>query len=120
MRSAISPGLASHGEAVEPNRKGTDGVAHHLGVGRGADRTSPAGGVADDRSDVGSVGTARRQETRVVGDEVATDEVTPGQVPSGASEDARPRPVLPAYDGACTANVVDVLVEDPDRPHNAG
>ncbi len=52
----------------------------------------------------------------MVGDEVATDEVTPGQVPSGASEDARPRPVLPAYDGACTANVVDVLVEDPDRP----
>jgi hypothetical protein len=51
----------------------------------------------------------------VVGDVGATDEVTPAQEQPAAPSDA-PSPVLPAYDGACTSNVVDVLVEDPDRP----
>lgn len=51
----------------------------------------------------------------MVGDVGATDEVTPAQDQPAAPLDA-PRPVLPAYDGACTSNVVDVLVEDPDRP----
>ncbi len=51
----------------------------------------------------------------MVGDVGATDEVTPAQDQPAASSDA-PAPVLPAYDGACTCNVVDVLVEDPDRP----
>lgn len=52
----------------------------------------------------------------MVGDEGATDEVTPAQVQPLPPADARPRPVLPAYDGACTSNVVDILIEDPDRP----
>ena len=29
---------------------------------------------------------------------------------------APPAPLLPDYDGACTSNVVDVLIEDPDHP----
>lgn len=51
-----------------------------------------------------------------MGDERVTDQVTPAQVEHVADGGAPPRPVLPAYDGACTTNVVDVLVEDPDRP----
>ena len=38
-------------------------------------------------------------------------------VAGGSAVDASvPRPVLPRYDGACTSNVVPVLVEDPDHP----
>jgi hypothetical protein len=51
----------------------------------------------------------------VVGDESAAAQA--GPTPEGTERAAGPpRPVLPDYEGACTSNVVDVLVEDPDRP----
>jgi hypothetical protein len=46
-----------------------------------------------------------------VGDESAA--VTARPAPERSSGD---QPVLPEYDGACTSNVVNVLVEDPDDP----
>ncbi len=51
-----------------------------------------------------------------MGDDSAADQVTPGQVRAVGPIGASSRPVLPDYDGACISNVVDVLVEDPDRP----
>ncbi len=51
----------------------------------------------------------------MVGDERATDQVTSSAFGHVGGPGARPQPVLPDYDGACTTNIVDVLVEDPDR-----
>jgi len=52
----------------------------------------------------------------VVGDDVVTDPVAGARGHGAPPSGAPPQPVLPAYDGACTSNIVDVLVEDPDHP----
>lgn len=59
---------------------------------------------------------AHSEEIRVVGDQGLGHGAVPGQQRSAAASGGTQEPLLPAYDGACTSNVVDVLVEDPDRP----
>ena len=49
-----------------------------------------------------------------MGDDVTTDRSR--QHEHRARPPSRAAPVLPDYDGACTSNIVDVLVEDPDHP----
>lgn len=52
----------------------------------------------------------------MVGDQGLGHGAVPGQQQPAAASGGTQGPLLPAYDGACTSNVIDVLVEDPDRP----